>query len=59
LTPDGASGLARDAGFAHVHVVTSDDLYARYFADRHDGLTPRGGEDLVVANVRDQAARFQ
>jgi len=59
LTPDGASGLARDAGFGHVQVVTSDDLHTRYFADRPDGLTPRGGEDLVVATVRDQATRVQ
>jgi methyltransferase (TIGR00027 family) len=49
LAPDEAASLARDAGFGDVHTVTSADLHNRYFADRHDGLSPVGGEDLVIA----------
>jgi methyltransferase (TIGR00027 family) len=49
LTPDDAAGLARAAGFGDVQVVTSADLHDRYFADRRDGLSPVGGEDLIIA----------
>lgn len=49
LTPDQAANIARDAGFAGVDVMTSTDLHERYFGDRHDGLSPIGGEDLVIA----------
>ena len=49
LAPDEAADLARDAGFGDVHIVTSADLHDRYFAGRHDGLSPVGGEDLVIA----------
>ena len=56
LTPDQAANMARDAGFAGVGVITSTDLHERYFAERHDGLSPVGGEDLVIATVgRDRA----
>ncbi|HNP57999.1 MAG TPA: SAM-dependent methyltransferase [Gordonia sp. (in: high G+C Gram-positive bacteria)] len=51
LTPDEAADLAREAGFAEVQVVTSNDLHDRYFAGRTDGLSPVGGEDLVIASV--------
>lgn len=51
LAPDEAAGLARDAGFGDVHLVTSADLHDRYFADRPDGLSPAGGEDLVIATA--------
>ncbi|MGH3261901.1 MAG: class I SAM-dependent methyltransferase [Trebonia sp.] len=51
LAPDEAADLARDAGFADVRVVTSADLHNRYFADRRDGLSPAGGEDLVIATA--------
>lgn len=51
LTPDEAAGLAREAGFDDAHVVTSTDLHNRYFAHRNDGLSPAGGEDLVIATV--------
>jgi len=51
LAPDDAASLARDAGFGNVQVVTSADLHNRYFADRRDGLSPIGGEDLMIASV--------
>ncbi|WP_433337174.1 class I SAM-dependent methyltransferase [Spirillospora sp. CA-294931] len=51
LTPDQAADLAREAGFADVNVMTSTDLHERYFAHRHDGLSPIGGEDLVIATA--------
>ena len=51
LAPDEAAGLARDAGFDDVQVLTSADLDNRYFAHRRDGLSPVGGEDLVIATV--------
>lgn len=51
LSPDEAAGLARDAALNDVRVVTSTDLHDRYFAGRRDGLSPTGGEDLIVATV--------
>ncbi|MBM7367160.1 class I SAM-dependent methyltransferase [Gordonia hydrophobica] len=57
LTPDEAAGLARAAGFDDVEVVTSTDLHERYFADRTDGLSPIGGEDLVVARAGSAGVR--
>jgi O-methyltransferase involved in polyketide biosynthesis len=51
LTPDQAAGLVCEAEFADVEVVTSTELHERYFAHRHDGLSPVGGEDLVIASV--------
>jgi methyltransferase (TIGR00027 family) len=51
LAPDEAADLARAAGFGDVQVVTSTDLHERYFAGRRDGLSPAGGEDLVVATA--------
>jgi methyltransferase (TIGR00027 family) len=51
LNPDEAAGLAAEAGFGDVRVLTSTDLHERYFADRRDGLSPVGGEDLVIATV--------
>jgi hypothetical protein len=51
LTPDDAASLARAAGFGDVQVVTSANLHDRYFADRPDGLSPLGGEDLIIATI--------
>jgi len=51
LAPHEAASLARDAGFGDVRTVTSADLHNRYFADRPDGLSPIGGEDLVIATA--------
>jgi methyltransferase (TIGR00027 family) len=52
LAPDEAASLARAAGFGDVRIVTSADLHDRYFAGRRDGLSPVGGEDLVIATRR-------
>lgn len=54
LTPEEAASLAREAGFGDIHIVTSADLHNRYFAGRHDGLSPIGGEDLVIATACEQ-----
>jgi methyltransferase (TIGR00027 family) len=51
LRPDQAIELARQGGFGDVELVTSFDLHDRYFAGRPDGLSPAGGEDLIVATV--------
>lgn len=49
LTPEEAESLAREAGFPSIQLLTSTDLHNRYFAGRTDGLSPIGGEDLVIA----------
>ena len=42
--------LARDAGFVWAQHVSADELAARYFANRSDGLRPpANAEELVVA----------
>ncbi|KWV56278.1 methyltransferase [Bradyrhizobium macuxiense] len=52
FTPPEIIALARDAGFAEAHHVSTDDLAARYFADRRDGLRPpRNAEELLVART--------
>ena len=44
--------LARDVGFADARHVSTDDLAARYFAGRPDGLRPpRNAEELLVART--------
>jgi methyltransferase (TIGR00027 family) len=47
--PDEMLALAREAGFPRVEHVAADDLAARFFADRADGLRPSTGEDFLVA----------
>jgi O-methyltransferase involved in polyketide biosynthesis len=49
--PDELLALATDAGFATVEHVSSDDLAARYFTGRRDGLRPSTGEDSLVATT--------
>ena len=49
--PDEILALARDAGFPRVEHVSSNELCARYFANRSDGLRPSSGEDFVVATT--------
>jgi methyltransferase (TIGR00027 family) len=47
--PDDVLAMARDAGFAKVEHVSAEELAARYFAGRADGLRPSSGEDFLVA----------
>jgi methyltransferase (TIGR00027 family) len=49
--PDELRTLARDAGFRRVEHVSSEELSARYFSGRADGLRPSSGEDLLVATT--------
>ena len=50
-TPDAMSEICRAAGFSEVQHVSPDDLTARYFAGRADGLRPPSAEHLIVATV--------
>jgi methyltransferase (TIGR00027 family) len=49
--PDEMSDMCRAAGFSSVQHVSPDDLTARYFAGRTDGLRPPSAEQLIVATV--------
>lgn len=52
FVPDEIIAMARDAGFKEARHVTGDDLAARYFAGRSDGLRPPGrAEELLVAST--------
>jgi hypothetical protein len=51
FSPDEMLALARDAGFRDARCVSTDDLTARYFADRTDGLRPSSGETFLVATT--------
>lgn len=48
-TPGDMISLAVAAGFDDVRHVSPDDLNARYFAGRRDGLRSPSGEHLIVA----------
>lgn len=50
-TPGDILSLAVAAGFDDVRHVSPDDLNARYFAARRDGLRPPSGEHIVVATL--------
>jgi methyltransferase (TIGR00027 family) len=48
--PEELLAMAREAGFKQAEHVSADDLAARYFAGRADGLRPpRNAEELLVA----------
>ena len=47
--PDEMTDMCRAAGFSAVQHVSPDDLTARYFAGRTDGLRPPSAEQLIVA----------
>ena len=49
--PDEMLALARNAGFPRVEHVSSNELSARYFANRSDDLRPSSGEDFLVATT--------
>jgi len=50
-SPEQMSEMCRAAGFSRVQHVSPDDLTARYFAWRTDGLRPPSAEHLIVATV--------
>jgi methyltransferase (TIGR00027 family) len=51
FSPTDMVAVARAAGFADARHVSSDDLAARYFANRSDGLRPYTGEEILVATT--------
>lgn len=52
FTPEEVLSLARSVGFKRVQHVSADDLSARYFANRTDGLKlPGNSEELLVATT--------
>jgi methyltransferase (TIGR00027 family) len=52
FTPRQITSLARDAGFIAAQHISADDLTARYFANRTDGLRPpKNAEELLVATT--------
>ncbi|MDY0870975.1 class I SAM-dependent methyltransferase [Dongia rigui] len=52
FAPDEILSLAKDAGFRDVRYVSADDLAARYFANRPDGLRPpRNAEGMLIATT--------
>ncbi|MCA9677537.1 MAG: class I SAM-dependent methyltransferase [Kofleriaceae bacterium] len=51
FAPDDILAMARDAGFRDPRHVSGDDLAARYFAGRADGMRTYAGEELLVATT--------
>jgi O-methyltransferase involved in polyketide biosynthesis len=49
--PDEIVAAARTAGFRDAVHVSAEELTARYFADRADGLEPATSEQLLVATA--------
>jgi methyltransferase (TIGR00027 family) len=49
-TPGEFISIASEAGFDNVHHVAADELNARYFNNRVDGLRAKSGENLIVAS---------
>ena len=50
-SPDEMRQAALEAGFTKTAHISPDDLAARYFADRHDGLRPPRAEQILLAEV--------
>ncbi len=51
FTPDEFLGMARQAGFASVTHVSTEDFFNRYFSNRTDGLRPSSSEHLLIAKI--------
>jgi methyltransferase (TIGR00027 family) len=49
--PDEIVAVARAAGFVDVRHVPTAELAERYLANRSDGLTPAGGEGILLART--------
>lgn len=50
-SPAEIQSLAREAGFATATHIGAEDLTARYFAHRTDGLIPVNAEELILATT--------
>jgi methyltransferase (TIGR00027 family) len=50
-TPDEIVAVAREAGFADVEAVATEDIAARLLGDRADGLRASGGESVLLART--------
>ena len=51
FVPSDLVAMAREAGFKEARHVSADELNARYFAGRTDGLRTSNGEELIVATA--------
>jgi methyltransferase (TIGR00027 family) len=51
FTPEQMRELSIQAGFKNAQIVSGDDLAARYFAGRKDGLVPSNAEQILVAST--------
>jgi methyltransferase (TIGR00027 family) len=49
--PEEMLDLAREAGFSHAEHIGTDEIAARYFDSRSDGLKPAKGESFLIATV--------
>jgi methyltransferase (TIGR00027 family) len=49
FSPDEICQLGHEAGFTKVSLMTGDDLAARYFAGRRDGLRPMSSAYLIAS----------
>jgi methyltransferase (TIGR00027 family) len=49
--PEEMLDLAREAGFSHAEHIGTDEIVARYFEGRSDGLKPAKGESFLIATV--------
>ncbi|MBV8158877.1 MAG: hypothetical protein JO278_14530, partial [Dyella sp.] len=49
--PEEMMAMAREAGFDTARDVSNDDLNARYFAGRSDGLAVPRGEAFLIAAI--------
>lgn len=51
FTPAEMQALAQEAGFKKIETVSTNDLVARYFANRTDNFTPASGEEFLLATT--------
>jgi O-methyltransferase involved in polyketide biosynthesis len=51
FAPDDVVALARSVGFRRARVLGADEVNARYFAGRPDGLRVTSAEEFLVATT--------
>ena len=51
FSPEEMPALAAKAGLKNAKIVTGDDITARYFAGREDGVKLSNSEMILVANA--------